>query len=75
MDQEVEKLDPEMRKVAIAHVSIHNKKNASVKSLQDLRIENFTAEKTDHLKGHAVAGGRGFQRVQVIISLVLVPKP
>ncbi|CAE6924176.1 unnamed protein product [Symbiodinium sp. CCMP2456] len=58
MDQEVDKLDSEMRKVAIAHFSINNKKNASVKCLQDLRIENFTGEKTDHLKGHAVAGAK-----------------
>ena len=56
MDQEVDKLDHEMKKVAIAHFSINNKKNVSVKCLQDLRIENFTALKTDHAKGHATAG-------------------
>ncbi|CAE7791849.1 unnamed protein product [Symbiodinium sp. CCMP2592] len=58
MDQEVDKLDHEMKNVALAHYSINNKKNVSVKCLQDLRIENFTALKTDHSKGHAIAGAK-----------------
>ena len=55
-------LDPEMRKVALAHqaevlkASGGKNKNISVKALALLRVSTFLSANADHDQGHALAG-------------------
>lgn len=57
--QDVSELDPEMRKVAVAHTQ--DKPNTSIRSLQMLRVHLFYSPNPDHKKGHALPAAAWIQ--------------